>query len=292
MFISLKPKSIFLLIFSRHQKEQKMKKILIVTILSVIFLLHACDMIEYHPYDGRISGEKDINKKNIARIEEACKGKKKLHFALISDSQRWYDETEELVKDINKRENIDFVIHAGDVSDFGVTKEFVWMRDILNKLNVPYVVLLGNHDCLANGVEIYRTIFGKENFSFLAGNTKFVCLNTNALEFDYSLPVPDFLFIEDELKDERAEFEKTVVAMHVRPFDGQFNNNVANVFQRYAKEFKNLQFCLNGHDHHLKIDDLFDDGVMYYGAPSVGKRTYFLFTINDDDSYDYEIVEY
>lgn len=249
-------------------------------------------MIEYHPYDGRISGEKDINKKNIARIEAACKGKKKIHFALISDSQRWYDETEELVRDINKRDNIDFVIHAGDVSDFGVTKEFVWMRDILNKLNVPYVVLLGNHDCLANGLEIYRTIFGKENFSFLAGNTKFVCLNTNALEFDYSLPVPDFLFIENELKDEREEIKKTVVAMHVRPFDGQFNNNVANVFQHYIKEFKDLQFCLNGHDHHLKIEDLFDDGVVYYGAPSADKRKYLLFTINEDDTYNYEIVEY
>lgn len=269
-----------------------MKKKVVIVILFIFFSLQACDMIEYHPYDGRIDGERNINKKNIARIEETCKNKKKIHFALVSDTQRWYDETEDFVKDINKRVNIDFVIHAGDIADFGLTKEFIWMRDILNKLKIPYVVLLGNHDCLANGVEIYRTIFGNENFSFLAGNTKFVCLNTNALEFDYSLPVPDFLFIENQLKEEIDEYEKTVVAMHVRPFDGQFNNNVVNVFQRYIKEFKNLQFCLNGHDHHLKIDDLFNDEVVYYGAPSIGKRSYILFTINEDETYDYEIVEF
>lgn len=269
-----------------------MKKVLTVIILLATCLFHSCDMIEYHPYDGRISGEKGINKKNIARIEEACKGKKKIRFALVSDTQRSYNETEDFVKDMNKRDSIDFVINAGDVADFGLTKEFMWMRDAMNKLNVPYVVILGNHDCLANGVEIYQTIFGDVNFSFLAGNTKFVCLNTNALEFDYSHPVPDFQFIENELKDERKEYERTVVAMHARPFSDVFNDNVANVFQRYIKEFKSLQFCLNGHNHQMQIEDLFDDGVMYFGVPNVGKRIYYLFTINEDDTYSYEIVDF
>ena len=137
-------------------------------------------MIEYHPYDGRISGKTDINKKNIARIEETCRNKETIRFAMIGDTQRWYDETEAFVNALNKRNDIDFVIHGGDISDFGLTKEFLWQRDILNKLKVPYVVLLGNHDCLANGIEVFRKVFGEENFSFIAGKTKFVCLNTNA----------------------------------------------------------------------------------------------------------------
>lgn len=269
-----------------------MKKVLTVIALLAICLLHSCEMIEYHPYDGRISGEKGVNKKNIARIEKACEGKKKIRFVLVSDTQRSYNETEDFVKAMNKRDSIDFVIHAGDITDFGLTKEFTWMRDAMNKLNVPYVSILGNHDCLANGVEIYHTIFGEVNFSFLAGNTKFVCLNTNALEFDYSHPVPDFQFIENELKDERKEYERTVVAMHARPFSDVFNDNVANVFQRYIKEFKSLQFCLNGHNHQIQIEDLFDDGVMYFGVPNVGKRIYYLFTINEDDTYSYEIVDF
>ena len=152
---------------------------------------------------------------------------------MMGDSQRWYDETEDFVKSLNKRNDIDFVIHGGDMSDFGATKEFMWMRDIMNSLKVPYVAILGNHDCLGNGEDIYEEIFGEENFSFMAGKTKFVCLNTNALEYDYSHPVPDFTFINNELKNKSPNQEKTVIAMHVRPLGVQFNNNSAQLFEYY-----------------------------------------------------------
>ncbi|MDR2954474.1 MAG: metallophosphoesterase [Prevotella sp.] len=261
-------------------------------LIAFVFLFGGCDMIEYHPYDGRVSGETGINEKNIALIEERCKGKETIRFAFIGDTQRSNDDTEKFVKALNARDDIDFVIHGGDVADFGLTKEFMWIRDIMNKLTVPYVVILGNHDCLANGEEVFEKVFGYPNFSFLAGNVKFVCLNTNALEFDYSLPVPDFQFIEQEMKDEREEYEKTIVAMHVHPFADQFNNNVANVFQRYIKEYRKLQFCMHAHDHYFKVNDFFEDGIFYYGTPAIARREYLIFTINEDDTHSYERVEF
>ena len=94
-------------------------------------MLSACDIIDYHPYDARLDGTHDINARNMTRIEQACAGKKALKFVLISDTQRWYDETYEAVKSINARTDIDFVVHCGDLSDFGVTKEFEQQRDIL-----------------------------------------------------------------------------------------------------------------------------------------------------------------
>lgn len=261
-----------------------------ILLLSLVFLT-GCDMFDYHPYDGEITGETGINAKNIALIQEALAGKDTIKFVMMGDSQRFYDETEDFVAQVNTRDDIDFVIHGGDITDFGATNEFIWMRDIMNGLNVPYVVLLGNHDCLANGEEIFRTIFGKENFSFMAGHTKFVCLNTNALEFDYSHPVPDFQFLERELDKNTEGHEKTVLAMHVRPYSEQFNNNVAWVFQDVITRFPDLQFCLNAHDHHVTAEDLFDDGVMYYGSASMEKKSYLVFTITPDN-YTYEVVEY
>lgn len=260
---------------------------------SIILLLSisGCDWFEYHPYDGRLYGETGINAKNIARIEEKCKDKETIRFAFIGDTQRWYDETEKFVKALNKRTDIDFVIHGGDLSDFGLTREFLWMRDILKKLTVPYVALLGNHDCLANGEEVFETLFGEYNFSFLAGNTKFVCLNTNAIEFDYSIPVPDFEFIENQLAEERPGHERTIVAMHAPPFNEQFNNNVARVFQRYVKEFPDLQFCINAHEHRLSVEELFNDSVIYYGCPNIEKRQYLLFTLTPDN-YTYEVIDF
>lgn len=150
--------------------------------LLVCLLLAGCDLIDYHPYDVRISGETDVNAHNIEQIEAKCKGKTTIRFITMGDSQRWYDETEDFVKEVNKRDDIDFVIHGGDMSDFGLTKEFLWQRDIMNGLKVPYVVLIGNHDCLGTGAETYQAVFGPTNFSFIAGNVKFVCSSTSLMD--------------------------------------------------------------------------------------------------------------
>ena len=164
------------------------------------FLFTNCKMVDYHPYDVHISGETNVNAQNIEQIESNCKGKTSIRFVAMGDSQRWYDETEDFVQAINQRDDIDFVIHGGDMSDFGMTNEFLMQRDIMNKLKVPYVVLIGNHDCLGTGEETYKAVFGATNFSFIAGDIKFICLNTNALEYDYSEPIPDFNFMENYIK--------------------------------------------------------------------------------------------
>lgn len=253
--------------------------------------LAGCDLLDYHPYDVRVSGETDVNEHNISKIERNCKGKTTIRFATMGDSQRWYDETNEFVNQINRRNDIDFVIHGGDMSDFGVTNEFLWQRDIMNKLKVPYVALLGNHDCLGTGEETYRAVFGEPNFSFIAGRVKFVCLNTNAIEYDYSRPIPDFEFIATQISDRKEEFDRTVVSMHIRPFCHEFNNNVAQVFQRYVSEFPGLLFCTAAHEHRVFEEDLFNDGVMYYMSDCMKNRNYYLFTLTPD-GYEREVVYY
>ena len=253
------------------------------------FLLQSCDLFEAHPYDGKVTGETGINLKNIKLIEDSCVDKTTIRFVMTGDTQRWYSETEDFVNTINAKDDIDFVIHGGDISDFGLTKEFMWQRDILNKLKIPYVVVIGNHDCLATGKHVYREIFGEENFSFIAGNVNFVCLNTNALEYDYSHPVPDFNFIENKRILSVPNHEKTVFVMHTPPYSYGFNNNVAQAFQSRIKLFPDLQFCLHAHLHFISEVDIFDDGVVYYGSANIGKRSYLLFTITQD-SYTYEVI--
>lgn len=267
----------------------KRSKLLFIPLIGLF--MGGCDMIDYHPYDVRISGPTDINNRNIAKIEANCKDKTTIRFVTMGDSQRWYDETQDFVNHLNKRDDIDFVIHGGDFSDFGVTDEFLWQRDIMNKLKVPYVGLIGNHDCLGTGEETYRAIFGDPNFSFIAGRIKFVCLNTNALEFDYSRPIPDFDFINAQLEDRREEYDRTIFSMHIRPFCFEFNNNVAQVFQYSIKRFPDLLFCTAAHEHHVFEEDLFDDGVMYYMSDCMKNRCYYIFTVTPD-RYEREVVYY
>lgn len=260
-------------------------------LLSLLALLTACDLIDYHPYDGRLDTEYDLNRKHIARIESICQAKDTVRFVMMGDSQRSYDETEAFVKHVNRRGDIDFVIHGGDQADFGMTKEFEWMYEIFTKLNPPYVAIIGNHDIIGNGESAYKKIYGELNFSFIAGNTKFVCLNTNAIEYDYSVPVPDFNFIKTELLDSVSAYERTIVAMHAPPENEQFNNNVKDVFQEYIKRFPSLQFCLHAHTHHVSVHDFFNDGILYYGCSSIAKRSYLVFTLLPE-GYTYEVVEF
>ena len=267
-----------------------MKKKIYHTLLALLASgFSGCDMLESHPYEVDVN-YRNINADGIARIEAACSGKETIRFVWMGDTQRWYDETEAFVSHINRRNDIDFVVHGGDISDFGMGREFDWVHEDMKRLDVPYVALIGNHDILGNGLYVYRRMYGPLNFSFIAGRTKFVCLNTNALEFDYSEPVPDFEFMYRELSDESPErpYDQTIVAMHVNPYDRQFNNNAARPFQAYIALMKNIRFCLHAHTHRFMINDYFEDGILYYGCDSMKERSYLVFTVTPEN-YEYEL---
>ena len=256
-----------------------------------LFFPSACELIDYHPYDGQLSaGEPRINEVNIPLIEQATARKDTLRFVLFGDTQRSYDETEDFVRHINmQKDSIDFLIHGGDYTEFGTTAEYDWTEEILSQLEIPYVGLIGNHDILGNGDSVFQALFGADNFAFVAGDVKFVCLNTNALEYDYSHPVPDFEFILSELQ--QADASRTVFVMHAPPGSDQFNNNVKMVFQEYIRKFPSLLFCLHAHNHSVQASDIFGDGIIYYGCANMGKRNYLKFTLTSN-AYTYESVDY
>lgn len=252
----------------------------------------SCDLIDYHPYDARVSGTRGINARNIERIETATAGRDSLRFAVISDTQRWYDETAAAVKSINARHDIDFVIHCGDLTDFGATNEFEWMRDELERFRVPYVCLIGNHDCLANGVNVFTTIFGERDFSFTAGDTHFICLDTNALEHDYSVPIPNFTFISTDRDAVPDSVRRTVAAVHAAPGTDQFNNNVLDIFHREMQQYPDLQFAVCGHNHATEELHPYDDGFTYYECGAAKGRQYLVFTLTREGGMHYETVSY
>lgn len=260
--------------------------------VALAFVAGGCDgVFDYHPYDVRFGGEQGINGTAIGRIGALCGGKDTLRVAFVSDSHGWYTETGDMVDDINRRGRADFVVHLGDLTDCGTTKEFVWQRDVLAGLGVPYVALLGNHDCLGTGEETYRRMYGEGNFSFIVARIKFVCLNTNATEYDYVAANPDFNYMEGQWTADSALFDRTVVCMHAAPYSDQFNNNVAKPFEYYVSKFPGIMCCVYGHDHRLSAGDIFGDGLMYYGVDCAANRSYLLFTFTPD-GYEYEVVSF
>ena len=266
-----------------------MRKVLLWILAATLAI--GCDSFQYHPYEVRFDGERNINHNNIIKIEEQCRNLDSLCVAFISDSHHDYSDLCNMVDDINRRDSIDFVIHLGDLTDTGTIKEFVWARDYLSRLNKPYIVLIGNHDFLGTGDEIFRKMFGEMDLSFIAGRVKFLCINTNATEYDHIADIPNFEFLENAAIADSALFDRSVVCMHARPYSDQFNNNVAKPFEYYVKQMPGILFCVNGHDHNLHIDDLFGDSLMYYGLTCTSDRKYMIFNINKE-GYRYEIIDF
>ena len=261
----------------------------LLTLMGCFFCV-GCDMMNYHPYDGRFEGERNINATNVARIEQATAGRKELCFAVISDTQRWYDETHKFVDHINVTEGVDFVIHCGDLTDFSVTEEFIWMRDELQHFRMPYVVALGNHDCLGTGKNTFLDMFGSFEYSFTAGNTHFVVINTNGYEF---LDADDFYgeaFLRRNLRQLPPEVERTVVVMHVPPGSDQFPMDEAEDYFREVQKYPNLQFAVCGHEHSTAVRYPFPNHVPYYQAACADKRSYLLFHLKADGTYEYQEI--
>lgn len=262
-----------------------------------ILLWSSCDLFRFHPYEGRFEGEEHLTRSNLKKIERLKIGST-YRFAFISDTQRHYDETDDVVRSINSHRDIRFVIHGGDLTDFGVTEEFVWMRDCLLKLNTPWFTVIGNHDFLGNGEHIYQQMFGDYNYAFTVGHTRFEMLNTVALELDYSTPVPDFSFLENEINYLELtnttypdSIRQTIFVMHSRPGDEQFNNNVLQPFDRYLQLFP-APFCLNGHNHRTETIEPYDDGILFHGISSIKDRQYYIITIKDGNCYEMEVVDF
>ena len=271
--------------------------------------LSGCERFEYHPYSIKLDADTDTNTKTIRQLEESGLTTP-FKFAFITDTQGALDETAEALDIIRRRGDIDFIIHGGDMTDFGLPKEYLWTCDMLGGCGLPYLAVIGNHDCLANGEDTFDWLFGPENFSLNVGCAHIVGLNTVALEYDYSRPVPDFKFIEhdcDAVAAINAEtpdsLTHTIVVMHSRPYDEQFNNNVAKPFNYYMTRYPGMDradgsegtplkgFCINGHNHYTDVKDIFDNGILYYQCANMAKRQFFVFTITDD-GYEYEVVEF
>ena len=204
-------------------------------------------------------GDRNINQCNIKIIESICKEKDSLKVAFIGDTHGWYSDTRDMVSKLNETSELDFVVHLGDLTDCGTTKEYIWTRELLSKIKVPYIALIGNHDFLGTGDQMYQKMYGELDFSFIAGRIKIVCLNTNATEYDYLAAVPNLDFMENEIYSDNDKFDRSIICMHSRPFCEQFNNNVAKVFQLYVKNMPGLMFCVNGHDHRTSQIDLYND---------------------------------
>jgi Icc protein len=245
-------------------------------ILTLSLLLTSCEgLFQFNPNQIILKeSEKNLNTKNIQKIQDIPLSDT-TRFILVGDTQRWYDETADFVESANKQKDISFVLHAGDISDFGLTWEFEWVNKIMQKLNYPYLTVIGNHDIVANGPDVYGRMYGALNYSFEYGDNKFIFLNTNSREYAFDGTTPDLNWLQGELSHNPAN-KNVIITAHVPPFDADFDQDLAEKYASMLAADPNVKFTLYGHQHTFREGQFYDDGVQYILTTSTGDRGYMI----------------
>jgi 3',5'-cyclic-AMP phosphodiesterase len=139
----------------------------------------------------------DLTTKHLARL--ATRSPPAIFkLAALGDTHANYDDLKSTVKLINARDDIELVLIVGDMTDQGLLQEFEWSYEVYRELDVPFLTVIGNHDALGKGDDIYREMYGPYDYSFRYGDMKFVMFNTNTLEFGRGVPRRDWVTAEVE----------------------------------------------------------------------------------------------
>ena len=259
------------------------------TALILVFLLffHSCKKLQqYHPNEVRLEeSERNLNEKNILRLNVEPK-KASFRFVVMGDPQRFYDELADLVKKVNSYKDISFVLLNGDITDFGLNREYKWVLRELNKLSIPFIVVIGNHDMLANGRQVYQQMFGPENFSFEYNDYRFVCLNTNSREVGFNGSVPDTAWLKQEVNTGSAREPRGIfVFSHVPPTDADFDSRLSGSYSSILTNSNKVLYSIHAHQHHYSSGQPFGPPVNYLGVGSLEKRSVLLLSVHQDSTH-------
>ncbi|MFB9862933.1 metallophosphoesterase family protein [Rufibacter immobilis] len=250
-----------------------MKRLPILLSLLVLSLVSCEDLFEYHPNQIRLEdSEKNLTARYLQRLQKQTP-QDTLRILVMGDTQRFYDETEAFVDKANTFPYIDFVIHLGDISDFGMSKEFGWVHDIMEDLKWPYLTVIGNHDMLGNSRKVYAQMYGPMNYSFTYGSAKFIFIDTNGREYGFNGKVPDLDWLAQELNPtEPQPWTQAIVVSHVPPFDSDFDQQLELPFHNTLVSSNKVALSLHGHRHNWGSEVKYGDDILYHVTTTVKKR--------------------
>lgn len=222
------------------------KRILIFIGIIPLFFLYSCSKFDYSPYETNVADDiKNQTQKNVEKITGLNLGSN-YNFAVISDIHTDYDDLTDVIEVINARGDIDFVIITGDLTHMGMKDEFLQLYYQLENLNVPVVTVIGNHDYFFNGADVYRTLMGSLNYSFIIQNTKYVFFDSN---FGADGDNVDTGWLHSEVAD-TVSAAKTLLFAHIGPYS--YINPEDSVLKRKyleALSCPNLTYSFFGHEH-------------------------------------------
>ena len=262
----------------------KINKIIALIGITIIFM--ACDKIfEFSPYESGVNTAfENTTNKNLQLIKDIRLNSDTFSFAFVTDNHYHYDNLRTVIDDINKKDDILFVLFGGDITEQGLLKEYKFFYNTVKNLNKPYLTVIGNHDYLSNGEVIYEQMFGEYNYSFEFNHNKFVIFDDVVWESNKN---PDFNWLSMQLSDNEL-FKQVFVISHIPPFTDQFNSDMEQEYRLLMQE-NNVQLSIHGHVHSYSFGKVYNDSVNYLTVPWLKKPTYCIINVFDK-AFDIELV--
>ena len=120
------------------------------------------------------------NQKMLKKINLGNQHQKSFSFVVMGDNRDGDNVLRKIISNINKDEDVSFVLNNGDLVPDGYKKEFSNYLGIIKKSNKPFLSIIGNHEIpWYDGESNYKHVFGKTHFAFSYGNSYFIVLDSS-----------------------------------------------------------------------------------------------------------------
>ena len=176
----------------------------------------------------------------------------------------------EIVNEVNRAfaHAASFVFLPGDVADDGSRSAYAVARQELDRLNLPWCAIIGDHDVHEKSFANFREAMSEQtHYSFTVGNTRFLAMNA----FDVPEP-PSFTVLPEQLKWAEEELQLAtknsqtkVILLHCYPSDLKVGGEeVSRLVREYSVRLMDM-----GHTHYNEIAN--DGRTLYSATRSTGQ---------------------
>lgn len=195
-------------------------------------------------------------------------------------SENYFDEDIllKLIKKINS-EGYDIAVLTGDVTQSGKEKEYKKAKKILSRIEIPLVIIPGNHDARSGGIHLFEKYIGQSNGIREIGEAVVVYVNSSVSDSNEGrVGVVNFEMMRRALNKYSDKAIK-ILALHHHilpiPWAGRERNvlfNAGDILDLIRRA--DVDLVLLGHRHYPNVYNMGGTVFANAGTASSKKRRY------------------
>ncbi len=185
---------------------------------------------------------------------------------------------EKVLKEINSGK-YDLLIHSGDVTQSGRLSEYEEAQRFFQRLEVPYVVVPGNHDARNGGVQLFEDYIGPSTGFNDFDDAVVIFVNSAIADSNNGrVGMVKFDFLEEALNEFNDKSIKIIVLHHHTipiPMAGRERNilsNAGDLLELFINS--DVDLIISGHRHYPNVYRVEDSVLINAGTVSSTKTRY------------------